>query len=67
MEPFQGSDSLLTREIPEWERAAMSMRTVEKPYGADEWHRGQSSELLKGTIYLTLSFALFCLFLVVMR
>jgi len=45
----------------------MSMRTVEKPYGAEEWHRGQSSELLKGTIGLTLSFALFCLFLIVMR
>ena len=45
----------------------MSMRIVEKPSGADQWHRGQASELLKGTIGLTLSFALFCLFLIAMR
>ena len=44
----------------------MSMRTVERPGTSGDWDRGQSSDLVSGTLGLVVCFALVCLFLMAM-
>jgi hypothetical protein len=44
----------------------MSMRTADRQADSSRWHKGQSAELVNGTIGIVVCFALVCLFLIAM-
>lgn len=44
----------------------MSMRTIERQDGSDNWNRSQSAELVNGTLGIVACFVLVCLFLMAM-